>query len=249
MTHASWLACAPRSASRRPWDIPLPDTRHIVKRLGEAGRCCNTIGLPDVSGLMTVTARRWPARGSSQGRSRAQPGARPHRAAGRRRHPGGDAAAVRDRRGPDGRQEVSDRRMSPRRGRRVSPLPPLRHGNRRRCRRGVPARPDRSSRGGLRVDLELHRRPNAPGSWTASPTPAAQARTPELKRNLIAVLLAHSANLGLTRMADACGISYDTLAWTVECGRLGSRRRGVPRRRGNGAGCRACAGVRAARAT
>ncbi|ETT24074.1 transposase [Rhodococcus ruber Chol-4] len=41
-------------------------------------------------------------------------------------------------------------------------------------------------------------------------------RTPELKRNLIAVLLAHSTNLGLTRMAEACGITYDILAWTDE---------------------------------
>lgn len=43
-----------------------------------------------------------------------------------------------------------------------------------------------------------------------------QARSPELKRNLIAVLISHSTNLGLTRMADACGISYDILAWTTE---------------------------------
>ena len=43
-----------------------------------------------------------------------------------------------------------------------------------------------------------------------------QARSPELKRNLIAVLIAFSTNLGLTRMADACGISYDILAWTAE---------------------------------
>ena len=43
-----------------------------------------------------------------------------------------------------------------------------------------------------------------------------QARTPELKRNLIAVLISHSTNLGLTRMAEACGISYDVLAWTAE---------------------------------
>src|SRR5690606_41841316 len=42
------------------------------------------------------------------------------------------------------------------------------------------------------------------------------ARTPELKRNLIAVLLAHSTNLGLTRMAEACGITYDILSWTDE---------------------------------
>ncbi|MGH3863715.1 DUF4158 domain-containing protein, partial [Actinokineospora sp.] len=31
-----------------------------------------------------------------------------------------------------------------------------------------------------------------------------QSRSPELKRNLIAVLISHSTNLGLTRMADAC---------------------------------------------
>ena len=43
-----------------------------------------------------------------------------------------------------------------------------------------------------------------------------QTRSPELKRNLIAVLISHSTNLGLTRMADACGISYDILAWTAE---------------------------------
>jgi TnpA family transposase len=30
------------------------------------------------------------------------------------------------------------------------------------------------------------------------------------------VLISHSTNLGLTRMADACGISYDVLAWTAE---------------------------------
>ena len=43
-----------------------------------------------------------------------------------------------------------------------------------------------------------------------------QARSPEVKRNLIAVLISHSTNLGLTRMAEACGISYDVLAWTAE---------------------------------
>jgi Tn3 transposase DDE domain len=43
-----------------------------------------------------------------------------------------------------------------------------------------------------------------------------QARSPELKRNLIAVLLAYSTNLGLTNMAQASGISYDILAWTAE---------------------------------
>lgn len=43
-----------------------------------------------------------------------------------------------------------------------------------------------------------------------------QTRTPELERNLIAVLLVYSTNLGLTRMAEACGVSYDILAWTAE---------------------------------
>ncbi|MFE3262267.1 Tn3 family transposase [Nocardia sp. NPDC059229] len=43
-----------------------------------------------------------------------------------------------------------------------------------------------------------------------------QARSPELKRNLIAVLLAYSTNLGLTNMAAASGISYDILSWTAE---------------------------------
>jgi Tn3 transposase DDE domain len=43
-----------------------------------------------------------------------------------------------------------------------------------------------------------------------------QARTSELKRNLLAVLIANATNLGLIRMAEACGISYDVLAWTAE---------------------------------
>ncbi|MEV6029383.1 Tn3 family transposase [Streptomyces sp. NPDC052036] len=43
-----------------------------------------------------------------------------------------------------------------------------------------------------------------------------QARSPELKRNLLAVLIANATNLGLVRMAEACGISYDMLAWTQE---------------------------------
>lgn len=43
-----------------------------------------------------------------------------------------------------------------------------------------------------------------------------QSRTPELKRNLLAVLIANATNLGLVRMAEACGISYDILAWTQE---------------------------------
>ncbi|MGW6521681.1 Tn3 family transposase [Streptomyces sp. NPDC054962] len=43
-----------------------------------------------------------------------------------------------------------------------------------------------------------------------------QARSSELKRNLLAVLIANATNLGLVRMAEACGISYDILAWTQE---------------------------------
>ena len=53
-----------------------------------------------------------------------------------------------------------------------------------------------------------------------------QTRSPELKRNLIAVLIAQATNLGLARMADACGISYDILAWTA----------GMVRARGDPAG-------------
>src|SRR6266581_1418001 len=38
----------------------------------------------------------------------------------------------------------------------------------------------------------------------------------ELKSNILAVLIAGATNLGLTRMSEACGVSYDTLAWTQE---------------------------------
>ncbi|BAS18419.1 transposase for transposon Tn1546 (plasmid) [Arthrobacter sp. Hiyo8] len=62
--------------------------------------------------------------------------------------------------------------------------------------------------------IELDKRTGFLGFFTHAG--GKQARSPELKRNLIAVLLAHSTNLGLTRMADACGIPYDVLAWTAE---------------------------------
>ncbi|WP_433235035.1 Tn3 family transposase [Streptosporangium sp. CA-135522] len=42
------------------------------------------------------------------------------------------------------------------------------------------------------------------------------SRSTDLKRNLLAVLLAGGTNLGLTRMAEACGVSYDVLAWIQE---------------------------------
>jgi TnpA family transposase len=45
---------------------------------------------------------------------------------------------------------------------------------------------------------------------------SAQPRSRELKRNLIAVLIANATNMGLARMSDATGIAYDTLAWTQE---------------------------------
>ncbi len=42
------------------------------------------------------------------------------------------------------------------------------------------------------------------------------SRPPELTRNLVYVLLAESTNIGLTAMAKASGVSYETLAWTAE---------------------------------
>jgi TnpA family transposase len=42
------------------------------------------------------------------------------------------------------------------------------------------------------------------------------AHSPELNRNILAVLIALATNLGLARMSEACGISYDVLAWTME---------------------------------
>jgi len=44
----------------------------------------------------------------------------------------------------------------------------------------------------------------------------ATPRSRELKRNLLAVIVAQATNLGLARMADASGIGYDTLLWTQE---------------------------------
>ena len=44
----------------------------------------------------------------------------------------------------------------------------------------------------------------------------ATPRSRELKRNLIAVIIAQATNIGLSRMAHTCGIAYDTLVWTAE---------------------------------
>lgn len=38
----------------------------------------------------------------------------------------------------------------------------------------------------------------------------------EQKRNILAVLIAGATNLGLTRMSETRGVSYDMLAWTQE---------------------------------
>ncbi len=43
-----------------------------------------------------------------------------------------------------------------------------------------------------------------------------QTRSVELKRNILAVLIASATNLGLTRMSEACGVPYDVLTWTAE---------------------------------
>jgi hypothetical protein len=64
------------------------------------------------------------------------------------------------------------------------------------------------------VFIELDRRTGFLDCFTHAG--GATPRSRELKRNLIAVLIAQSTNLGLSRTADACGISYDTLAWTQE---------------------------------
>jgi len=64
------------------------------------------------------------------------------------------------------------------------------------------------------VLIELDRRTGFLDSFTHAG--GAKPRSPELKRNLIAVLIAQATNLGLARTADACGIDEDTLAWTQE---------------------------------
>jgi TnpA family transposase len=42
------------------------------------------------------------------------------------------------------------------------------------------------------------------------------SKSAETKRNILAVLIAMATNLGLGRMSEACGVSYDVLAWTME---------------------------------
>ncbi|MFC9975592.1 Tn3 family transposase [Spirillospora sp. NPDC127200] len=43
-----------------------------------------------------------------------------------------------------------------------------------------------------------------------------QTKSIEVKRNILAVLIAGATNLGLARMAEARGLPYDVLAWTAE---------------------------------
>jgi len=42
-----------------------------------------------------------------------------------------------------------------------------------------------------------------------------QSRSPQVRRNLLAVVLADGLNMGLTAMSEAAGTSYDELAWTA----------------------------------
>lgn len=42
------------------------------------------------------------------------------------------------------------------------------------------------------------------------------SRPPDLKRNLMYVIIAEATNMGLTAMAESTGVSYDVLAWTAE---------------------------------
>jgi Tn3 transposase DDE domain len=41
-------------------------------------------------------------------------------------------------------------------------------------------------------------------------------RPPNLKRNLLYVVIAEATNMGLSAMAASCGVPYDVLAWTAE---------------------------------
>jgi len=42
------------------------------------------------------------------------------------------------------------------------------------------------------------------------------SRPPDLRRNLLYVIIAEATNMGLAAMAESCGVSYDVLAWTAE---------------------------------
>ena len=61
---------------------------------------------------------------------------------------------------------------------------------------------------GDRRPHRVHRPPGARGGKVARP--------PELKRNLLYVIIAEATNMGLGAMAESCGVPYDVLAWTAE---------------------------------
>jgi len=42
------------------------------------------------------------------------------------------------------------------------------------------------------------------------------SRPPDLRRNLLYVIIAEATSMGLSAMAESCGVSCDTLAWTAE---------------------------------
>ncbi|MGK5553794.1 Tn3 family transposase [Actinomadura kijaniata] len=63
--------------------------------------------------------------------------------------------------------------------------------------------------------IELDARTNFLGCFTHAGG-RKTTQSVELKRNILAVLISGATNLGLTRMSEACGVSYDTLAWTAE---------------------------------
>lgn len=54
------------------------------------------------------------------------------------------------------------------------------------------------------------------GTDRASAAPAGLFVLPELKRNLLYVIIAEATNMGLGAMAESCGVPYDVLAWTAE---------------------------------
>ena len=72
------------------------------------------------------------------------------------------------------------------------------------------------SPGAARDDVWITVRTTGTPSWTASPGRPQARPVSRAKRNILAVLIAMATNLGLARMSDACGISYDVLAWTME---------------------------------
>jgi hypothetical protein len=74
---------------------------------------------------------------------------------------------------------------------------------------------DAAVRAGRLAAVELDARTGFTGCFTSAGD-RKQARSPDLTRNILAVLIGMATSLGLTRMAEACGIPYDVLRWTQE---------------------------------